>query len=151
MVTDGGTVASDSSLTRFNRSIANFESLSKSMAGYMERNQSKLDKTTDNFLTASGELKEMMANNRSSIDSTVARFDRVSGNLDRFVIQLDSISTSFRTFADALENEDGTLQLMVEDRRLYDDLRQAADNLDDLINDIRANPRKYINLKVELF
>jgi hypothetical protein len=39
----------------------------------------------------------------------------------------------------------------MEDRRLYDDLRKAADNLDDLVSDIRANPRKYINLKFELF
>ena len=43
------------------------------------------------------------------------------------------------------------MQLLMEDRRLYDDLRRTADNVDDLINDIRANPRKYINLKVELF
>jgi len=41
--------------------------------------------------------------------------------------------------------------LLLEDRRLYDDLRHTADNIDDLIQDIRDNPRKYINLKVELF
>jgi hypothetical protein len=41
--------------------------------------------------------------------------------------------------------------MMVDDRRLYDDLRKTADNLDDLIRDIRENPKKYIQLKVELF
>jgi hypothetical protein len=40
---------------------------------------------------------------------------------------------------------------MMKDRRLYDDLRGTADNIDQLINDIRANPQKYINLKVEIF
>ena len=68
-----------------------------------------------------------------------------------FVQQLDTLAQSARSFASTLEEGEGTLQLMMEDRRLYDDLRKTADNLDDLINDIRANPRKYINLKVELF
>ncbi|RKX24831.1 MAG: MCE family protein, partial [Candidatus Zixiibacteriota bacterium] len=33
----------------------------------------------------------------------------------------------------------------------YDDLRRTADNLDDLITDVRANPGRYVNLKLELF
>ncbi|HVP06975.1 MAG TPA: hypothetical protein VMS71_03960, partial [Candidatus Acidoferrum sp.] len=56
-----------------------------------------------------------------------------------------------KKFADALNNEDGTVRLLLDDRRLYDDLRRAAGNLDELVNDIRANPRKYINLKVQIF
>ncbi|MEW5925592.1 MAG: MCE family protein, partial [Candidatus Zixiibacteriota bacterium] len=61
------------------------------------------------------------------------------------------MSKAAREFADNLNNGDGTIQMLVDDRRLYDDLRKTASNLDALINDIRENPGKYIDLKVELF
>jgi len=144
-------VASDSSLEKFNRTVANLESVSTSLAGYMDKNKTKFDKTADNFLAASRNLNQLLQRNQSVIDSTAERVDRIGQKLERFVDQLDTLSTTARNFADRLENEDGTLQLLVEDRRLYDDLRRTADNLDDLITDIRADPRKYINLKVELF
>lgn len=144
-------VASDSSLEKFNNTVANLESVSSSLASYMDKNETKFDKTADNFLSASRNLNQLLQRNQSVVDSTAGRLDRVGMKLERFVDQLDTLSTSARSFADRLENEDGTLQLLIEDRRLYDDLRKTADNLDDLITDIRADPRKYINLKVELF
>jgi phospholipid/cholesterol/gamma-HCH transport system substrate-binding protein len=125
--------------------------VSGSLANYLSRNERKLDETADNFLKASKELKRLLAENSQLVDSSAQRFDRVTVKLERFVDQLDTLSTSAREFADALNNPDGTVQLLLEDRRLYDDLRRTADNIDDLINDIRANPRKYISLTLELF
>lgn len=145
------TVASDSSLDKFNRTVSNFESVSASLANYMDRNEERFDSTASNFLDASRRLNQLFERNEASVDSSVQRFASVSSHLDGFVHQLDTLALSARSFADALENEEGTLRLLVEDRRLYDDLRRTADNLDDLINDVRANPRRYINLKVELF
>jgi phospholipid/cholesterol/gamma-HCH transport system substrate-binding protein len=127
------------------------EQTSHSLAQYVSRNESKLDQTAENFLSASREFNRMFTRNSSLVDSTAQRFERVSGRLENFVGQLDTLARSARTFADALSSGDGTLQLLAEDRRLYDDLRKTANNLDDLVNDIKTNPRKYINLKVELF
>jgi len=145
------TVGSDSSLEKFNRMVANMEQMSHSLAQYVSRNEVKLDQTAENFLNASREFNRMFSRNSALVDSTAQRFDRASSRIEAFTGQLDTIARSARTFADALSNGDGTLQLLAEDRRLYDDLRKTANNLDDLVNDIKANPRKYINLKVELF
>jgi len=145
------TVGSDSSLAKFRNTVTNLESVSASLAGYLQRNEGRLDQTADNFYRASKELNRMLSQNSDKVDSAATRIDRMTVKLEDFVAQLDTLSTSFREFASQLENPDGTLQLLVEDRRLYDDLRRTADNIDDLINDIRENPRKYINLKVELF
>ena len=93
----------------------------------------------------------MMATNTGTVDSVVRRMDRVSGGLEIFVNRLDTLSKSVKSFADQLENNDGTLQMLVKDRALYDDLRKTANSLDELVVDIKANPRKYINLKVGIF
>jgi phospholipid/cholesterol/gamma-HCH transport system substrate-binding protein len=145
------TVASDSTLERFNRTAVNLEKVSHSVAEFVEHNQGKLDSTAQNFLSASARLDRMLASNTGTVDSVVRRMDRVSGGLEVFVNRLDTLSSSVRSFADQLENNDGTLQMLVKDRALYDDLRKTANSLDDLVNDIKANPRKYINLKVGIF
>jgi phospholipid/cholesterol/gamma-HCH transport system substrate-binding protein len=145
------TVGSDSSLEKFNRMVGNMEQMSSSLSQYVFRNESKLDQTAENFLNASKQFNQMFTRNSALVDSTAHRMDRASVRIEQFTGQLDTLARSARTFADALSNGDGTLQLLAEDRRLYDDLRKTANNLDDLINDIKADPRKYINLKVELF
>ncbi len=144
-------IGSDSSLQKFNNTVSNLESVSASLADYMNRNEDRLDMTADNFYKASKSLNNILSENSDKVDSAMTRVDRMTVRLEDFVGELDSLSVTFRHFAQQLENPDGTLQLLVEDRRLYDDLRKTADNIDDLINDIRENPRKYINLKLELF
>jgi phospholipid/cholesterol/gamma-HCH transport system substrate-binding protein len=145
------TVGADSSLNKFSNTVTNLRQVSASLAGYVERNEAKLDQTADNFLKASRELNQLLKSNRSRVDSTIQRVDRVSSSLLEVVGRLDTLSISAREFADNLNNPEGTVQLLLEDRRLYDDLRRTADNIDDLINDIRANPRKYINFTLEIF
>lgn len=145
------TVASDSSLEKFNRMVGNLEDVTVSLRDYMSRNDAKLDEAANNLLTASRNVKKLLQRNTDLVDSTLTRFDRTSAKLESFSCQLDTLAQTARRFADMLDNEDGTAQLMLQDRRLYDDLRKAADNIDDLVSDIRENPRKYINLKVELF
>jgi phospholipid/cholesterol/gamma-HCH transport system substrate-binding protein len=145
------TVASDESMDRFDRTASNLESISKSLVGYLDRNEGKFDESATNFLKASRRINDMIAHNEPSVDSAVGRLDVLTQRLLAFTDQLDTLAASARTFADQLNNGDGTLQMLVDDRRLYDDLRKTANNLDDLVVDIRANPRKYINLKVELF
>ena len=145
------TVGSDSSLNKFSSTVENLQQVSASLAGYVARNESRLDQTAENFLQASRELNGLLKANRSRIDSTVSRVNRVSADLEGIVGRLDTLSVSAREFADKLNNPDGTIQLLLEDRRLYDDLRRTADNIDDLVNDIRANPRKYINFTLEIF
>ncbi|MDH4157351.1 MAG: MlaD family protein [candidate division Zixibacteria bacterium] len=145
------TVASDSSLGKFNNTVSNLERVSSSLADYVARNDTKFDKTVDNFYKASGQLNRLLAENSDKVDSAAQRLYRVSDGLDKFVVRLDTLSLHLRDFAASMNDPEGTLQLLVSDRRLYDDLRRTADNIDDLINDIRENPRKYINLKVELF
>ncbi len=145
------TVGSDSSLNKFSSTVDNLQQVSASLAGYVARNEARLDQTAENFLDASRELNQLLKANRSRIDSAVYRVDKVSVGLERIVGRLDTLSVSAREFADNLNNPDGTIQLLLEDRRLYDDLRRTADNIDDLVNDIRANPRKYINFTLEIF
>ena len=145
------TIGSDTSLSRFTTMVGNLEKVSESLVAYVERNESKLDHTAENLLHSSQELSRLFKDNAARVDSTAVRVDRASARVEQIVAVLDTLATSARQFADYLDNPEGSLQLMMEDRRLYDDLRRTSNNIDELIADIRANPRKYINLTLELF
>jgi len=135
------TVGSDSSLAKFNNTVKNLEQVSLSLSDYLSRNERKLDETADNFLRASRDVKRLVTENSRIVDSSAQRFDRVTMKLERFADQLDTLSTSAREFAESINNPDGTVQLLLEDRRLYDDLRRTADNIDDLITKISGPTR----------
>jgi phospholipid/cholesterol/gamma-HCH transport system substrate-binding protein len=144
-------VASEENLDKISATIQNFEELSGSILEYLNRNRDNLDKTAQNFLAASKSLDKIISGNVKRVDTTLMRVDNVAARMETIVSDLEHVAKAAHEFADNLNQGDGTLQMMVDDRRLYDDLRKTADNLDDLINDIRENPKKYIQLKVELF
>ena len=144
-------VHTESPLEKLNRTLDNLNRVSKSIAGYLDRNEARLDSAAQNFASAASRMDKLLTRNAAPIDSSMARLDRASAGVDRFVAHLDTIAVAVRTFTDALETQEGSLQLLVEDRRLYDDLRKTLDDVDDLIQDIKANPRKYIDFKIELF
>lgn len=145
------TVASDSSLAKFNATISNFELVSASLERSVVRNEDKFKESAENFVSASRRMNQLVHRNAGLIDSSSSRIDRSTARLDTFTFQLDTIAASARKFASMLENENGTLPLLMQDRRLYDDLRKTASSLDELVADIREHPKKYINIKVGLF
>jgi phospholipid/cholesterol/gamma-HCH transport system substrate-binding protein len=144
-------VASDENLDKLSATIGNFERLSSSLTDYVERNRNNLDRAARNFLDASADLKKLISANGSRIDSTLERVGSVSLRIEGIVGDLEYVARTAREFADNLDRGDGTIQMLTDDRRLYDDLRRTVNNLDDLIKDIRENPKKYIQLKLELF
>ena len=65
------------------------------------------------------------------------RIRSFSGNLDSITARID--------------RGDGTMGQLVNDRELYQNLKGAADEIQSLIKDIRADPKKYLRVKVSLF
>jgi phospholipid/cholesterol/gamma-HCH transport system substrate-binding protein len=144
-------VASDENLDKLTATITNFEDLSQSLSDYVSRNRNKFDEAAKNFVDASAGLKNLVSRNTGKVDTTLQRLDDISQKMELVIADLEHVARTARDFADNLNEGDGTIQMLVDDRRLYDDLRKTADNLDDLIKDIKENPSKYIQLKVELF
>ncbi len=47
-----------------------------------------------------------------------------------------------------VNNGDGTLGLLVNDKQMYDNLNNASKNLDSLMIDLKENPKRYVHFSV---
>ena len=100
---------------------------------------SDLSQITGNLNTNSGKLGHMMDNFSSFSDSlTKLQINRtinhLSGSVDNLQVILSKIDTA-----------NGTLGLLVNDPRLYQNLNSTSENLNRLLVDFRLNPRRYVH------
>jgi phospholipid/cholesterol/gamma-HCH transport system substrate-binding protein len=47
-----------------------------------------------------------------------------------------------------IDSKDGTLGLLLNDRQLYDEIRRTNRSLTILLDDLRVNPKRYINISL---
>ena len=55
---------------------------------------------------------------------------------------------NFKKSSDKINSKDGSLGLLLNDTKLYDNLESTANKLNILIDDIRVHPKRYVNISV---
>jgi len=69
-------------------------------------------------------------------------------NLKTLTANLDSTSRRVNSILAKVDSGQGTAGLMINDPGVYNNLRSLLLRLDSLTADIKANPKRYINVKV---
>jgi phospholipid/cholesterol/gamma-HCH transport system substrate-binding protein len=82
------------------------------------------------------------------LDRTIKRLDTLTQRIDEVTGSLDRSSRSLESVMARIDRGEGTLGKLTRDDALYNNLNAAAVNLNKLAEDVRAQPRKYINLKI---
>jgi phospholipid/cholesterol/gamma-HCH transport system substrate-binding protein len=85
---------------------------------------------------------------RPELARAIARTDSLTLRLDAATGSLQQASASLATITRRVESGDGTLGRLTSDDELYRNLNEAVTSLTELTADIRANPRRYINVSV---
>lgn len=101
------------------------------------------------FSSSSRRFDSLLARNEESIDSLFATMDAMSKTVPGVTEDIAAVSESLRKIVERLESDESTLGALMQDRALLDSLQETITGLDELVTDIKANPRKY--LKVEIF
>ncbi len=141
-------IMSPQTLDKFSQTVSNLHTLTTRLEQATDSYLPKIDTAVGNIAGLTKALKSSVERNQPHLDNAVQNFDSASVRLMGMLDNLDSTSANLKSFAYDLDNSDGTLRMMMEDRRLYDDLRKTVQRLDSLIVDVRDNPRKYINLEI---
>ncbi len=65
--------------------------------------------------------------------------------------RLDTLVAKFNTTVDKINSGQGTIGQLVVNPQLYDSLNSTTHELQGLVKDIRANPKKFLTLRLALF
>jgi phospholipid/cholesterol/gamma-HCH transport system substrate-binding protein len=84
----------------------------------------------------------------AQIDSTLKNFRTSSASLTRIASNLDSTTKKVNSLVGGIERGEGTVGKFMKDTLLYRDLRGLVTQADSVLADLKANPKKYINLRV---
>ncbi len=84
----------------------------------------------------------------AKIDSALTNLRDASGNVSSLTRSLDSTSRALNLIVAKVDSGNGTAAKIINDPALYNDVHALLGRLDSLVADVKANPKRYINVKV---
>ncbi|HEX7869737.1 MAG TPA: MlaD family protein [Chryseobacterium sp.] len=129
-------------LHNLNKTVGALETTAGSVNKLVGNNDPKLQKVLDeaSLTMKSGKVTlDKYGNLAESIDTK--QLNQTIANLDQTVGKLNSVVSG-------IDKGEGSLGKIMKDDQLYNNLNSASTNLNSLIEDMKANPKRYINFSV---
>ena len=126
--------------------ITNLEAMTMSINSMLGAARNNIDGTLSNLRT----FTDTLAANSGRIEAMIGNIDKMTTDLAEanFVEQLNSTLTSLDAIITSIENGDGTAGMLINDKALYESLNDAGDNLAELLEDLKANPMRYVHFSL---
>jgi len=129
--------------------LGSLESTSKKIDGLVGTEGSRISAILANAESISSNLKNnnvkinSILNNLATVSDQVAaaNFKQTIDNANKAVSELESV-------VGKVNNGKGSLGLLINDRQMYDNLNSASKNLDNLVIDLKENPKRYVHFSI---
>ena len=119
-----------------------------------------LTKTMYSFEDTASDLNSLLKENKPKLDSTFSYLETTSGNLAVFSdsltqIDINTMATnlettleSFNSIMNKFNNGEGSIGKLINDENLYGNLEAASKELEELLRDLKENPKRYVHISV---
>lgn len=123
------------SIDNLNKITSTFAISSKSLENLLKVNEQKLNNTFENL--------DVTSQNFAKLSDSLSQI-----NLGQIVSELETTLTNFKEISENLNSGEGTLGKLMKDESLYTNLEYATKQLEELLQDIKLNPKRYIHVSV---
>jgi phospholipid/cholesterol/gamma-HCH transport system substrate-binding protein len=92
--------------------------------------------------------------NFSSLSARINKGEGTMGQLmnnDALYKRLDAVTTNLELLTAKLNKGEGTMGQLMNDKQLYDNMNKTIVEMQQLLTDIRADPKKFLNLRMSIF
>lgn len=115
---------------------------------------------TSNLTVSTRELNTLMAGLNKQIPGMIGKANGVLDNTNRLTANLASLDVqgtlnkvnqtleSAHQFTEKLNSNQGSLGLLMNDTKLYDNLTSTMSHADSLVIDLKAHPKRYVHFSV---
>ncbi|MCH4823154.1 MlaD family protein [Gramella lutea] len=119
-----------------------------------------LDATVTSFKITADELQGIVQGNSEKLDRTFTNLDEMSTNFNKFsdtltkmdinkiINDLEKVIADFESISDKLNNGEGTAAKLINDDAVYNNLDRATKQLEELLQDVKLNPKRYVHFSV---
>ncbi len=129
-------------LSNLARSSASLQIMLNDRTSSLARSMVHLDSFTNN-----------LASNNQRITGTLDNLEKTTGKLanakiDETLQSAQAAMTSLKDAINKVNSTDGTMGLLLNDRKLYMNLENTVRSLNILLDDLRMHPKRYVNISV---
>ncbi len=122
-------------LAELNSTMGNAKQITTKFDKIVTDNSTKVNTIMTDFSKTSKNLETLSGNlAQSDIQSIIAKFDKAATSLNQVVANI--------------EKGDGNVGKLLKDEQLYQNLNKASKELNMLLEDVKLNPNRYINISV---
>lgn len=119
-----------------------------------------LSETVESLKNSANSINGVVENNTSKLNTSITNFEEMSTNLNTFsdslskmdvqrvVDDLEKVVADFERVSEKLNNGDGTVAKLINDPSVYNNLERATRQLDELIQDVKLNPKRYVHFSI---
>ena len=132
-----------------NEVTAGLPKITNGIDGLINDKNSNFNKTLGNLENFTGNLN----NNNQKIDQIISNLVHFTDTLNQTDIK-QTVNDArialneINVLLDKVNNGNGTVSNLINDKKLYDNLKAASDNLNLLLVDFKANPNRYVHLSL---
>lgn len=128
---------------------ANLERTTASLDRMISYPDGKLNRTISNTEAISGTLKDNQKKIGEIISQTEQLTDSLANaNLASSINNLNASLAELNSILKKINRGEGSAGMLVNDKELYLKLTSATDNLDKLLADLKANPKRYVHFSL---
>lgn len=132
-----------------NQLLANLNKASGSLKGLMDEENGPLAKIFDNAYSVTENLKK----SNDSITALFSNAKKFTDKLSKLDLQntldeVHSVLAELKNIVQKVNSTDGTLGKLINSKELYDRLNSAILSAEILMDDLRTNPKRYVNLSL---
>jgi len=129
-------------LSNLNQTVASFKGTAEQTNKILASNEKGLHEVVDNA------NKMLLTTN-----ATVSKYGTVAEKIDvdKLNLTIDEFSKTankLNSVIAGIQNGEGSLGKLAKDDQLYNNLTKTADNMNKLVEDLKANPKRYVNFSV---
>lgn len=143
--------------------LINMEAITKQISGSMHVYDRQMQATLGNIETLTGTLASGNAHIASAIGNldtfsrdlkdaqishTIATAHEAIASLDEAITKADKSFQQLEIMLGEINSGDGTLGMLIQDKALYNNFTETSRQLSLLLQDLRLNPKRYVNVSV---
>lgn len=131
------------------RSVSNLEEATEGIDSLIVEQRKRLSVISKNIEA----LTIVLRDNEEKIRNTISNVEQISdniaqANLTQLIADAETSMAQTKLILEKINNSEGSLGLMVNDKALYNNLADASKSLDELLSDLKAQPKRYVNFSL---